>query len=416
MTELFINATFWERMLEVWSVLAAFWTVWLPVLLGTLFVSSWKRYVRAKFIAAMDAKLLEIRIPRDIAKSPAAMEVVLNALYQTTVGDLLKVFLRGNTRAWYSLEIASIGGAVKFYVWVPNKYRNIVESQLYSQYPSIEIHEAEDYTRDVTFDFRVNNMHGSQLTLTKPDPYPIKTYVDYGLDKDPKEEYKVDPLTAVIEFMGSVKPQEQAWVQILIQAHKEEGIKEWRIKKKPAWKDAAKKEIKKIIKESVFAPDPSDVNARKLDYSKLSPAEKDAIMAIERSIAKHAFDTMIRIIYFAPKEAYNSGMKPALVQMFRSFNSLHLNGFKQKWGPVPDYPWQDFKKFREKKNKTKLLDAYKRRSFFHPPYLNWKSKPFILTTEELATIFHPPGEVSKTPTFERILSRKSEAPANLPVG
>ncbi len=37
---------------------------------------------------------------------------------------------------------------------------------------------------------------GCEFKFTKGDGYPIKTYVDYGLDKDPKEEYKVDPLGA----------------------------------------------------------------------------------------------------------------------------------------------------------------------------------------------------------------------------
>jgi hypothetical protein len=51
------------------------------------------------------------------------------------------------------------------------------------------------------------------------------------------------------------------------------------------------------------------------------------------------------------------------------------------------------------------------------PYKNYGGdKPFILTTEELATVFHfPSGLVSQTPTLKRVGSKKSEAPSNLPV-
>ena len=35
--------------------------------------------------------------------------------------------------------------------------------------------------------------------------------------------------------------------------------------------------------------------------------------------------------------------------------------------------------------------------------------------EELATLYHLPGAVATTPTLTRIPSKKSEAPANLPV-
>ena len=54
-----------------------------------------------------------------------------------------------------------------------------------------------------------------------PDVYPIKTYIDYGLDKpDLKEEFKIDPMTSVLEYMGSLKKGEQAWIQILMQCHR----------------------------------------------------------------------------------------------------------------------------------------------------------------------------------------------------
>jgi hypothetical protein len=38
-----------------------------------------------------------------------------------------------------------------------------------------------------------------------------------------------------------------------------------------------------------------------------------------------------------------------------------------------------------------------------------------MTTEELATIYHFPGDVSKTPTLSRITAKKAEPPANLPI-
>ena len=69
------------------------------------------------------------------------------------------------------------------------------------------------------------------------------------------------------------------------------------------------------------------------------------------------------------------------------------------------------------KKKKKMFHAYKLRSFFQWPYKHMGDKPpFVLTTEELATIFHfPSGVVSQTPTLNRVPSKKSEAPANLPI-
>jgi hypothetical protein len=59
-----------------------------------------------------------------------------------------------------------------------------------------------------------------------------------------------------------------------------------------------------------------------------------------------------------------------------------------------------------------MLRAYVDRGYFYPPYYG---KYYVLTAEELATIYHFPGRVSTTPTFKRIESKKSEPPVNLPL-
>ncbi|MEK7105917.1 MAG: hypothetical protein AAB895_00990, partial [Patescibacteria group bacterium] len=79
------------------------------------------------------------------------------------------------------------------------------------------------------------------------------------------------------------------------------------------------------------------------------------------------------------------------------------------------------------KKKKDILSDYKDRSFFYggfdfkklKKYFTHPNKsgetPYILSTEELATIFHLPGRVSETPTFTRIESKKAEPPSNLPI-
>ena len=46
--------------------------------------------------------------------------------------------------------------------------------------------------------------------------------MDFGLDDDPKEEFKVDPISPVIELFGSLKKGEQMWIQIVITPSKKE--------------------------------------------------------------------------------------------------------------------------------------------------------------------------------------------------
>jgi hypothetical protein len=50
---------------------------------------------------------------------------------------------------------------------------------------------------------------------------------------------------------------------------------------------------------------------------------------------------------------------------------------------------------------------------FHP-FTEMSLNGFILNTEELATLYHFPGEVAATPGIPRIDSVKGSAPANVP--
>ncbi len=385
--------------------------IWLPVILFALFLQTYIRYIRTKYIAEQGSVLLELRLPKELLKSPAAMEIALQAMAQPSVGSYLDVYLKGRVRPWFSLELVSIEGQVRFFIWTHKKFKNVVESQIYSQFPTVEIHEVKDYSLEIPFDESSYSYWGMQLQLNKADVFPIKSYIDYGMDKDPKEEFKIDPITPMVEFLGSLKAGEQVWIQILIQSHRKETLKDARLMQKEDWKKSAKKAIDEVFKEVLVKPEEGKIPSLR----DLTDMQKETINSIQRNLAKTPFDTMIRGLYVSRKDSFNPVTISGLTGCFKQFNSGNLNGFKPKLTTSFDYPWQDFQGTRLTAMKRKLLDAFKRRSFFHPPYRNFGGKPFILTTEELATIFHFPGAVAATPTFSRIVSKKGEPPANLPL-
>jgi hypothetical protein len=390
------------------------WAAWVPLILIYIATTTWLHYKKREWIKSQGSTLVEIKLPTEIVKSPALMEVFLQSLHQTGVGTLADVYLKGRVRSWFSLEMVSLGGKVHLYIWMHAKWKKLVESQLYAQFPNVEVFEVADYATPIQYDeskYKFSKM--AHMVLTKPDAYPIRTYVDYGLDKDPDEEFKNDPLAQLIEFLGSLKPGEYAFIQILIQAHTKEGLKYGRIFKKDDWLKGVEKEIKEIIEKKAFIKPEKDKPASMLN---LSERQKEVITSIERNAAKTAFNAMIRVMYFSEIEANNPNNIGGLLGALKPFGSGHLNGFKPGWMADYDYIWQDVTGKKRKKNERKMLDAYKRRAFFYPPYQNFHDKPYILTTEELATLFHfPSAMVAATPTLSRIPSKKAEAPANLPV-
>ena len=399
----------YQNVLSTFSFLFQWFPLWGPFVLGYIFIHEWLHYVQARFISNFNWILLEIKLPKEIHKTPLAMEIVLNALYQSTSPmQWWDKYRKGKVKDWFSLEMVSVDGHVKFFIRTNISYKNIIEAQLYAQYPDIEIYEVPDYTRYVDYRGKEGDwdMFGTEYKLAKPDAYPIKTYVDYGMDKEGvKEEFKTDPLTSVVEYLGSVGKDEQIWIQILVQSasknyKKKDGTK-------GDWTDEGKDLVEKLVGRDKKEED------NKFQVMRMTKGEQEIVSAIERNIGKLGFECGIRAIYLAKKEKMDYGHIKALGGLLRPFTTNNLNGFKgyeQTYGW--DFPWQDFNFIRLTAKKKKIFKAYKYRSWFHLPR---KIKPFVLSSEELATIYHLPGGVAQTPTFGRIPSRKGEAPVNLPM-
>ncbi|HYC34768.1 MAG TPA: hypothetical protein VEC13_03490 [Candidatus Paceibacterota bacterium] len=384
-----------------------------PVCFAILFFQSFVLWRKNAFIHSKlkDAVLLEITPPKQFLKSPLAMELFLTALYQTSgESTWIDRYIYGKVRPWFSLEIVSFEGQIKFYVWTWDYWKPIVTSYLYAQYPDAVVTEVPDYAARAHFDPKgSDDIFGIEFVLNKPDIYPIKSYHDYNLGDDPKEELKVDPTTPLFEFLSMLNKGEQIWFQILVRAHKKERPKPGTWFQKVDWQHAAKEEIKKLKSADV-----QEAGEIKISGASLSKTEKEVIDAIEKNVSKLAFDTVIRAIYIAPKSIYNKLNQSGLSGTFRQYNTGHLNSFsaEPKHTTDFDYPWQDFKNHRLNKRKKHIMHAYQTRHGFHDPH---KSHFFTLSTESLATIYHFPTETAKTPTIQRIEAKRSEPPANLPI-
>ena len=379
---------------------------------GWIFWHFWVLYVQQLSISNEAMILLEVRLPKELTKSPRAMEIILNAFAQRSPSNWYAAYYEGKVRAYSSLEIVSEGGKVKFYIYIRKGMKNLVEAQIYAQYPEVEVHEVDDYTRAVPYGApgAQYELWGSEYKLAKEDAYPIKTYIDYGLDKDPKEEFKIDPLTSVIETLGSIGQGEYIWFQMIIMATDpypprpgSHGLKSWKDQGKELIEKLSKRDQAKVLKPGEV---PDFVKAQ------LTPREKDMLESVERNLSKTAFDVGMRCLYIARKEKFNRGMTGALGGLLSPFATGDLNSFKGTRGTSVDYPWQDPFGVKVAKRKRNLFEAYCKRGYFYYPYTR---KPFVLSAEEIATIYHFPGMVAETPTLGRIESKRGEAPVNLPI-
>jgi hypothetical protein len=396
--------------------------VWLPVFLFVGFWKIWMHYIRFQFWFNQENVLLEIQLPAEVEKSPLAMELFLTALWNSgNETTFIKRIWEGSFRPIWSLEIASNEGRIGYYIRAGKSWKNIIESRLYGQFPEAKVTEVDDYTNLVPFNLEEYDLWGSEykkMSPLLPDAVPIKTYIDYKLDKDPDEEFKIDPMTNILELLGTMGPGEHYWMQIILKARKKD---EWYgfYKNTDHYRYAATEEIHNIMrgaseraKSLVGEDEVIQAQAAARGISLLTDAEKRKIEEIERSLSKLLFECGIRVIYVAKKERYNSVNIPSTVRFFDAFRSLEFNAINIARGlGIFDYPWQDFHNIRRTKIKKQLWFRYRHRAYFYVPY---DQDPVFMTTEELATIWHFPSSIVKTPSLQRVPSKRAEAPINLP--
>jgi len=410
------------------------------ILLGYVAFKMWKHYINQDFISGIDWVLLEIIPPREVLRSPKAMELFLtNALYHYSNKGGMEEYWQGAVWFWFSLEIVSLEGQVHFYIRTPTRIRGLIETQMYAQYPQAQVKVAEDYTNavDEISPRSQWRAYGCEWKLKKPEAYPIKTYVDFGLDKDPKEEYKVDPISPVIELMGSLQKDEQMWMQIVITPSK----KMWHTPGtwfgKHNWVKESQAELLRWL-APYTAVRKKDNQPGQFSKEVRVPGFLDSVVkAMSAKTGKLGFETGIRTMYVAKKEAYSQNNRRNMRLLFRQYAKPDCNEFKRCNHTAGDAYGGIFSISPETVMRlaNRMLLEYRERSFFHSPMrhhlfsnhtIPWPFSPaffpayfhaptYVLNTEEIATLWHFPGQILKVPTLERIESKEATPPPNLPI-
>jgi hypothetical protein len=414
------------------------------IILGRIAWKLWIHYIQQDFISGIEFVLLEIIPPRDVLRSPKAMELFIsNALYHQSGKGGREEYWQGAVHFWFSLELVSIDGQVHFYIRVPSRIQSLIETQMYAQYPQAQVKVVEDYSLAVDEISPSSQWMawGCEFKLRKPSAYPIKTYIDFGLDKDPKEEVKVDPISPVIEFFGSLQKGEQAWMQILITpSHSSSTFKKY------DWVAEAQKEMIHMLAPYSSHKDVKEVHELGVGRSRIEirvpPFYDRAMKSMNAKTSKLGFDTGIRVMYVAKKDVYAVNRRKDIRLIFRQYAAPDVNEFVRYNSTQGDALGSEIfglSQTQVMKLANRMLMEYQERGgfFYHPirhqlfndhkfpfvikffvkkfflPYFH--SETFVLNTEELATIWHFPGQILKVPSLTRIESKEAAPPPNLPI-
>lgn len=413
---------------EVWAIIRNFflyaWPIILFFFLLPLLSSLWIFTRQHQFKENIKFVLLELRIPREVKKSPQAMEQVLGAIHslRNSAGDIREKYWDGEVTYWWSLEIVSFGGEIRFFLRTPKGRAQLIRAALFSYYPDLDIAEVSDYIEDIPRTIeemyeKGSDMWGTEMILAKEAAFPIRTY---DLFENEAEEKQFDPISSFLEILGAIKKEEMVGIHFLIAPAG------------PDWKEKFEDVVEDLkTPKTVMVGGDEETEGHEVPISP-SMTHRDVLKVVEENLSKPAFDTLIRFAYFSPKQGFSDTFpRRGLAGAFNQYSALNLNSFRANnkvatrtriWNKPYIFP-----KIRLEYRKQRMLHWFRRREIppetwmgrFVTSYLfcwNFGSKRFLMSTKCLATLFHPPTAVVLTaPHIKRVESRRTGPPAGLAI-
>ncbi|MBN1263661.1 MAG: type IV secretory system conjugative DNA transfer family protein [Candidatus Pacebacteria bacterium] len=253
-------------------------------------------------------------------------------------------------------EIVARPEDIRFYISVPKDLQDFIEKQIYGAYPSAELKKVSEYN----IFSQEGKVAFAQLQLSKDSYYPLKSY----------RELATDPLSLITTSLAKMSEGEGAVIQINV------------VPAGSSWQSAGKSFISKTKKE--------EADVEKASFK----VDAKTLEAIESKTSKPGFETLIRIVVSSTTEEQAEAHLENIKSSFEQFSS-NLNGLKTSkiW----------FKKLF-------MIDFIYR----YMPLVYMGMGHSILSSEELATIFHFPNKTVETPHIHWLYAKTAPAPVQIP--
>jgi hypothetical protein len=408
------------------SIFFSFWWLIMPLPLWYIFKIIWFDYVSQYAADSWRGKykwtMLEVIPPRDIERGPKPMENFYSGLSGVmTTHNNFDVWLNGAFRQdFFGVELVSEEGRVHFYIRLLKKYRNLVEAHIYAQYPEAQILEVEDYYNKFpkVVPNRDWDLWGVDFTFVQKEPYyPIRTYDQF---EESITGEMIDPMSALIEVMGALGPGQHIWLQyVIVPVPEPESVAAGKaLADKLKGKEAAVSGgrlmhdlvdvLSNIIAGLSAPPEFKALSEKKEEQpldTRLSPVEKDVLKAVEENLGKNFFKTKMRVIVLGKRDVFDKSFVGAFVGAIKQFNDMNMNSVKPE-DISKTYGQIFFVDKISNLRKRKIYDRYRKR--------NMDGANLLLSTKELATLFHFPDISVKSHALTQTTSKLGVAPSNLP--
>lgn len=297
---------------------------------------------------SLDMVSLEVRLPKDNEiKIDAAEQMFASFASLSRSGSFS--FSAGDDII--AFEIVGRKADIRFYVSCPSKLRDLVEKNIYGFYPAADIRIVDE--PNIFSD--KGKVAYAALRQSDVAYHPIKVF----------KELPTDPLASITSAVSKMGDNEGVIVQILIR------------KASDKWKKVGRSYISSI-KKTEAQPDKATF--------KIDPK---VLEKIDEKTSKPGFETTVRVVVSSPN---------------KDLADMHLRNIKGAFSQF----YSDLNSFTEAKILFKggfmINFLYKFFPVFELPILKSVS---ILSSDELATIFHFPNKTVETPHIKWLKAKSA---------
>ncbi len=317
---------------------------------GGWFLLLWWLKFKNREEVSLNFVLLELAVPRDNEVKIDAMEQVFASLFAIKKGGFWQKF---KAQQHLSFEIVGSKESIKFYVSCHKDNVEFVEKQLSGAYPGIKVRAVDEYnvfTKEGKVAF-------AELSLKSESFKPIKVYKDLATDS----------LSSITASLAKFGDGEAAVIQIIVSPADSK------------WKEAGRSFLSSTKK--------AEADPEKASF-KISPQDLEAV---NNKLNKPAFFTMIRLVSVANQEHQAKAILSELKGAFSQFND-EMNGFSSK--------------------KIRFKGGFMFNFIYR--YQSLYGNSSILSSEELATVWHMPNKSIETPHIYWLNAKTAPATGGFP--
>ena len=357
-------------------------------------------YLRVTLPREDSSKDKEKETEKDFREKISVMAQFYRNLHETmelNIMNRIKVWLLQHNI--FSFELVAHEKVIDFYITTHKFYKEIIEKQIVSYYPSADIEPMEDY-------------------IVVPEGNAVKGYYAY-LERDywfPIKTFKVvenDPLNDMSNVFTKTDKDETAIIQIVIRPKKGKWAKKaekfgeayFKGKQGASKKIPGLSSILNIFKAIFLGVDKLEIESSQGGdgYVRMLQSKEDVAKRIGQKSSQNGFDTVVRLIGSAKTEDRAREITNNMIVGLNLFKDPSANWFQTNRVLLMDNA-----------NDRLILHNFKHR-LIDTRILGIGEKKSIMVEEELASLWHlPASKYNQSPIIRWLDYKVLPAPTNLP--